>query len=97
MNKSFPSTAETVVNTTNEPPSSESWPVRPGVFPELLNAVEAAQYLRLDQTGIHTPATAVRTLKFWRDRGELRATKYARHVWFRRSELDRFLSAKTET
>jgi hypothetical protein len=71
-------------------------PARPASFGELLNPVEAAQYLRLDETGVHTPAGAGRTLKFWRDRGELRATKYARHVWYRKSELDRFLVNKTE-
>jgi hypothetical protein len=76
--------------------SAAGWPPRPATFPELLNPVEAAQYLRLDETGIHTPVSAVRTLKFWRDRKELRATKYARHVWYRRSELDRFLTVKTE-
>lgn len=74
----------------------DQWPPRPTTFRDLMNPVEAAQYLRLDETHIHTPQTAVRTLKYWRDRGELRATKYARHVWFRRSELDRFLDAKTE-
>jgi hypothetical protein len=77
-------------------PTRADWPARPEAFAELLNAVEAAQYLRLDETGIHTPASSVRTLKFWRDRKELRATKYARHVWYRRSELDRFLAVKTE-
>lgn len=73
-----------------------TWPPRPPVFSELLTPIEAAQYLRLDELGTHTPRTAVRTLKFWRDRGELRATKYARHVWYRKSELDRFLGVKTE-
>ena len=74
-----------------------AWPPRPPVFPELMTPLEAAQYLRLDQTGSHTPLSAVRTLNFWRNKGQLRATKYARHVWFRRTELDRFLEVKTET
>ena len=93
---------ETVGGSVGESPRPEScgegirWPVRPTVFGEILTPVEAAQYLRLDETGNHTPISATRTLKFWRDRGQLRATKYARHVWFRRSELDRFLVAKTE-
>jgi hypothetical protein len=78
-------------------PAESKWPPRPLTFPDLLNPVEAAQYLRLDETGLHTPRSAARTLKFWRDRGELRATKYARHVWYRKSELDRFLSVKTES
>jgi hypothetical protein len=76
--------------------STLPWPTRPQVFPELLTPIEAAQYLRLDELGTHTPETAPRTLKFWRDRGELRATKYARHVWYRKAELDRFLTVKTE-
>jgi hypothetical protein len=73
------------------------WPVRPEVFNDLLTPVEAAQYLRLDETGKHTPSSAIRTLSYWRDRGQLRATKFARRVWFLRSELDAFLSRKTES
>ncbi len=72
------------------------WPSRPVVFGDLLTPVEAAQYLRLDETGRHTPDSAVRTLNYWRDHGDLRATKFARSVWFRRVELDRFLERKTE-
>jgi hypothetical protein len=77
------------------PPSA--WPSRPSSFGELLTPVEAAQYLRLDETGAHTPASAVRTLDFWRGKAQLRATKFARRVWYRRAELDRFLERKTET
>jgi Helix-turn-helix domain len=73
------------------------WPARPCTFPELLTPTEAAQYLRLDELGTHTPTTAIRTLNYWRDRKELKGTKYARHVWFRKSELDRFLANKTES
>jgi hypothetical protein len=72
------------------------WPPRPARFGELLTPVEAAQYLRLDETGTHTPDSALRTLNYWRDQNVLKATKYARRVWFRRSELDRFLERKTE-
>ena len=72
------------------------WPPRPCVFAELLTPVEAAQYLRLDETGNHTPKSAVRTLTYWRQKGELKATRFARRVWYRRSELDRFLAVKTE-
>ena len=75
---------------------SDGWPPRPDPFPELMTPVEAAQYLRLDETGGHTPRSAVRTLSYWRDRGELKATKFARRVWFRREELGRFLQVKTE-
>ena len=79
---------------TLAPPAA--WPPRPMEFPELMTPLEAAQYLRLDQTGTHTPASALRTLTFWRNKGQLRATKYARHVWFRKQALDRFLDVKTE-
>lgn len=73
-----------------------AWPEHPAEFGELLTPIEAAQYLRLDQTNGHTPVSAIRTLKYWRDRGELKATKFARRVWYRRVELDRFLERKTE-
>jgi len=73
-----------------------AWPEHPAEFGELLTPIEAAQYLRLDQTNGHTPDSAIRTLKYWRDRGELKATKFARRVWYRRVELDRFLERKTE-
>jgi len=78
------------------PRRSGAWPPRPTVFSELLTPVEAAQYLRLDETGAHTPESAVRTLNHWRDKRQLRATKYARRVWYRRAELNRFLELKTE-
>jgi hypothetical protein len=76
-------------------PQSTQWPARPQFFAELMTPVEATQYLRLDEIG-HTPKSACRTLTFWRDKGVLKATKYARHVWYLKAELDRFLAAKTE-
>ena len=75
--------------------NDNKWPERPEVFPDLMTPVEAAMFLRLDQTG-HSPKSACKTLNYWRDRDELRATKYARHVWYRQTELDRFLAVKTE-
>jgi len=72
------------------------WPPRPERFTKLLTPIEAAQYLRLDETGNHTPQSAIRTLKYWRDRGQLKATKFARRVWYRKTQLDEFLSVKTE-
>lgn len=74
----------------------DAWPPRPAAFTGLLTPTEAAQYLRLDETGAHTPKSALRTLDYWRSRGELKATKYARRVWYRKIELDRFLEVKTE-
>jgi hypothetical protein len=74
----------------------DRWPPRCIAFRELLTPIEAAQYLRLDETGIHTPESAIRTLNYWRGKGELKATKYARRIWYRKTELDRFLEVKTE-
>lgn len=76
-------------------PHSSDWPERPEVFPDLMTPVEAAMFLRLDEIG-HNPGSACRTLNYWRDRGDLKATKYARRVWFLRAELQRFLENKTE-
>jgi hypothetical protein len=75
---------------------TQAWPPRPDKFGELLNPIEAAQYLRLDETSSHTPQSAIRTLNHWRQKGQLKATKFARHVWYRKTELDRFLAVKTE-
>ena len=85
-----------VVSTEAATLDPDVWPPRPQVFGELLTPIEAAQYLRLDEMTTHTPRSALRTLKYFRDRGELRATKYARRVWYLRAELDLFLTAKTE-
>jgi len=71
------------------------WPERPRLFPDLMTPTEAAMFLRLDQTG-HTPDSACRTLNYWRDRGELMATKFARRVWYLKEELEKFLKNKTE-
>ena len=74
---------------------SQAWPKRPEKFPDLMTPIEAAMFLRLDETG-HSPKTSCRTLNYWRDRGDLKATKYARRVWFLKRELERFLENKTE-
>jgi hypothetical protein len=87
---------DSVVQADTSQHEKGNWPSRPEVFGELLSPVEAAQYLRLDQTGNHSPESATRTLNYWRNRGELKATKFARRVWYRKSELDRFLAVKTE-
>ena len=86
--------SETKVSPSNQ--KNTGWPKKLNAFPELMTPVEAAQYLRLDEAGSHTPRSAVRTLDYWRNRGELKATKYARRLWFRKAELDRFLEVKTE-
>jgi len=73
----------------------QDWPARPAIFSELMCPTEAAMFLRLDQVG-HTPASARRTLDFWRGKGELKATKYAKRVWYLKAELEAFLKKKTE-
>ena len=72
-----------------------NWPEKLEIFPDLMTPTEAAMFLRLDQTG-HTPKSAQRTLNYWRDRGELKATKYAKRVWYLKKELGKFLEHKTE-
>lgn len=72
------------------------WPNRPEHFPLIMTPTEAAQFLRLDEIG-HSPKSANRTLNYWRDHGELKATKFARHVWYLKDELEAFLRKKTET
>jgi len=71
--------------------TGNGWPEKPGTFLDLMTPEEAAMFPRLDQTG-HTPASACRTLNHWRDRGELRAAKYARQVWRLREKLEAFLN-----
>ena len=73
----------------------DNWPEKTEAFPDLMTPEEAAQFLRLDQCG-HNPKSAKRTLNYWRDQGELKATKYGRHVWYLKSELEAFLKRKTE-
>ena len=72
-----------------------NWPQKPETFPELMTPVEAAMFLRLDQIG-HNPKGATRTLNYWREKGYLKATRYARHIWYLKDELEKFLENKTE-
>jgi hypothetical protein len=74
---------------------TNGWPEKAKVFSDLMTPLEAAMFLRLDEIG-HTPASASRTLNYWRDKGDLRATKYARRVWYLKNELEVFLQKKTE-
>ena len=79
----------------NDDRTQNGWPKAPQVFPLVMTTTEAAQYLRLDCTN-HSPESSKRTLNYWREHGELKATKYARHVWYLKSELEAFLHNKTE-
>ena len=81
---------------TSKQDDQQNWPEKPDTFSELMTPVEAAMYLRLDLAG-HTPKSAIRTLNYWRDNDQLRATKYSRHVWYLKQELENFLKNKTES
>ena len=88
-------TIETMIKPDKDLGREKKWPNRPEEFPLVMTPVEASQFLRLDETD-HTPKSAQRTLNYWRDHGELKATKYGRHVWYLKSELEAFLKRKTE-
>jgi len=83
------------MKTESKPQNGVTWPDPPEEFPPIMTPTEAAQFLRLNQTA-HSPKSAKRTLNYWREHGELKATKYARHVWYLKEELDKFLILKTE-
>ena len=69
-------------------------PILPGApaqpCPELLTGPEAIRYLRLDAD--RNPA---RTLRYYRERGLLKATPVGRHLFYRRVELEAFLARLT--
>ena len=60
--------------------------------PELLTETEAIRYLRLDIEG---PAKPMLTLRYYREKGLLKATQVGRKLRYRRIELDRFLENVT--
>ncbi|MCG3132883.1 MAG: hypothetical protein FLDDKLPJ_03749 [Phycisphaerae bacterium] len=61
--------------------------------PELLTEGEAVRYLRLDTTGVRDPR---QSLRYYRERGLLRATKVGRCLRYRRVELERLLERLTD-
>ena len=61
--------------------------------PELLTEDEAILYFRLDEGGSSDPK---RTLKYYRDRGQLIAIKVGKKNRYRRQDLDNFLDQKSE-
>ena len=71
-------------------------PILPGTppqpCPELLTESEAIKYLRLDIDG---PARPELTLRYYRERGFLHATRVGRRLRYRRVELDRLLETLT--
>ena len=66
----------------------------PQPCPELLTEGEAIRYLRLDTVGIAKPAES---LRYYREKGLLRATQVSKRLFYRRVELDRLLDRLTES
>ncbi len=64
----------------------------PQPCPELLTEAEAIRYLRLDEDG---PAKPTLTLRYYREKGSLRATRIGRKLRYRRVELDRLMENLT--
>lgn len=64
----------------------------PEPCPELLTEDEAIRYLRLDIDG---PANPKLTLRYYREKGLLRATRISRKLRYRRIELDRLMENLT--
>ena len=65
----------------------------PQPCPELLTENEAIRYLRLDTIDIKNPSG---TLLRYREQGLLRATQVSKRVFYKRTELDRFLERITD-
>lgn len=60
--------------------------------PELLTETEAIRYLRLDTIGHKRPSN---TLRYYRAKRKLRATRIGKGLFYTRRELDRFLDLMT--
>ncbi len=63
-----------------------------GPVPDLLTEEEAIKYLRLDLDGLKNPRS---TLKYYRDKNYLKATRVGKHNKYLKTELLRFLEALT--
>ena len=60
--------------------------------PDVLTETEAIRFLRLDTCGLKKPHG---TLKYYRDKGRLRATRLSKRNCYTRTELLRFLDELT--
>jgi len=61
--------------------------------PDLLTEAEAIRYLRLDTIGHKNPSN---TLRYYREKHKLRATKVGKGLFYTRKELGRFIEQLTE-
>ncbi len=66
----------------------------PQPCPELLTEDEAVRYLRLDTISISDTSA---TLRRYRERRLLRGTQISKRIFYRRSELERFIERVTES
>ena len=66
----------------------------PQPCPELLTEGEAIRYLRLDTINISDPSA---TLRRYRERRLLKGTQISKRIFYRRTELDRFIERVTES
>ena len=82
---------------SSEGPNGFGTVVLPGApaepCPELLTEDEAVRYLRLNIEGPKNPGEA---LRYYREKGLLRATRVGRKLRYRRVELESFLEQLTE-
>jgi len=61
--------------------------------PELLTEAEAIRYLRLDIDG---PAKPENTLRYYREKGKLKATRIGKKLRYTRKALEEFLQKMTK-
>jgi len=79
-------------NTNNETCSiSTAYMPNGSIMPELLTEQEAIIFLRLD-----SEENSKRTLKYYRDKGQLRAVKIGINLLYPKSELLKFIDTATE-
>ncbi|HPF41850.1 MAG TPA: helix-turn-helix domain-containing protein [Phycisphaerae bacterium] len=69
----------------------ESWPARPAAFPEIMDALQACQYLGLDGA---KPESALKTLRRERKRGLPCAGLVGGKVRFRKAAIDAWLTRR---
>jgi hypothetical protein len=73
--------------------ASSEWPARPETWPPVLDEVQAAQYLHLDDG--RTIASAKRTLRYLRRNAGLPSPgRIARKVLYRREAIDAWLAGR---
>ena len=94
--------AKTTTTTTSNDPAptlagpetGNIWPPRPRAFPEVMTAVETAQYLRLDDSH-RDPKAAKATLRLLRHtRGLPCVGRIGANVLFRKTAVDGWLAAQ---